>query len=516
MYNVMLVDKKPAVLGALARSIDWAAQDCRIAATAQDGREAVAQFAREAPDIVISGIRISEMDGLALARWIAGHHPSCKVILLTGFADVAPAPQPDSCRVVDFVRPPAQADKLIAALQTAKTRLAEENPKRHTAETSLTRKRESFLHQMIFTPGQSLLYAMQRTRDLGLDLSGFYVLCLGVDGIHTAADRLIFFQDAQQLWRRALSAHAVYFVPRSEQFCYLVVCAGSPFNPTGACEQVVQAARQTGFQVTVGVSVHHSGPFELADAAREAARAQQRAAHSPQQPILSFGQLPALSAHHAARITESLRLIQSALENRNRSAALLCLDRLFAYLRREAIPFSSVKRVAVILYECGQALLIRDNLESLLSGPPAAGTFAPPDGSTLDEIEAQAGAYLTSVLDCICGNATDLDDLVFRVKQYIDQNYAGELSLEGLASYVHLSASYLSKLFKRELGQNISGYIQHVRIERAKVLLRTTSMKTYEIAEAVGIPDPVYFSKIFKRSTGQKPKDFRAAGPGPL
>ena len=132
------------------------------------------------------------------------------------------------------------------------------------------------------------------------------------------------------------------------------------------------------------------------------------------------------------------------------------------------------------------------------------------DSGAIDDIEQLLRGYLTAVLDRICMNATDLDDLVFRVKQYIDQNYAGELSLEGLADYVHLSASYLSKLFKREVGQNISGYIQQVRIERAKVLLRTTAMKTYEIAEAVGIPDPVYFSKLFKKATGQKPKDFRS------
>ncbi|HJC20556.1 MAG TPA: helix-turn-helix domain-containing protein [Candidatus Butyricicoccus avicola] len=513
MYNVMLVDKEPAVLGALARSIDWAAQGCRIAATAQDGREAVAQFGREAPDIVISDIRIPEMDGLALARWIAGHHPSCKVILLSGLAETNPAPQAAAGQVVDFVRPPAQADKLIVALQAAKARLAEDGPKRRTGGAEIARKRESFLHQMIFTPGQSLLYAMQLTQDLGLDLSGFYVLCLGVEDAHTAADRLIFSQDAQQLWRRVLDGHTVYFVPRTEPSCYLVLCAGAPFDPAGACEQVVQAARQAGFQATVGVSAHHSGPFELADAAREAARAQQRAAHSPHMPVMTFGQLPSLSASHAARITEALHLIQSALENRNHSTALLCLDRLFAYLRREAIPFSCAERIAVILYECGQALLIRYSLESLLSGPLPAGTAVPPAGGTLDEIEAQTAAYLAAVLDRICTNATGLDDLVFRVKQYIDQNYASALSLEGLASYVHLSSSYLSKLFKRELGQNISSYIQHVRIERAKVLLRTTSKKTYEIAEAVGIPDPVYFSKIFKRATGQKPKDFRAADP---
>lgn len=496
MYNVMLVDKEPAVLGALARSIDWAAQ-----------------FGREAPDIVISDIRIPEMDGLALARWIAGHHPSCKVILLSGLAETNPAPQAAAGQVVDFVRPPAQADKLIVALQAAKARLAEDGPKRRTGGAEIARKRESFLHQMIFTPGQSLLYAMQLTQDLGLDLSGFYVLCLGVEGAHTAADRLIFFQDAHQLWRRVLAGHTVYFVPRAEPSCYLVLCAGAPFDPASACEQVVQAARQAGFQATVGVSAHHSGPFELADAAREAARAQQRAAHSPHMPVMTFGQLPSLSASHAARITEALHLIQSALENRNHSTALLCLDRLFAYLRREAIPFSCAERIAVILYECGQALLIRYSLESLLSGPLPAGTAVPPAGGTLNEIEAQTAAYLAAVLDRICTNATGLDDLVFRVKQYIDQNYASALSLEGLASYVHLSASYLSKLFKRELGQNISGYIQQVRIERAKVLLRTTSKKTYEIAEAVGIPDPVYFSKIFKRATGQKPKDFRAAGP---
>lgn len=227
-------------------------------------------------------------------------------------------------------------------------------------------------------------------------------------------------------------------------------------------------------------------------------------------PVISYGQLPVLSDLHASRITEELRTIQSALENRNRGAVISGLGRLFAYLRREAIPFPSVRRIAVILYECGQGLLISYNLEILLTDASLASERALLDSGAIDDIEQLLRGYLTAVLDRICMNATDLDDLVFRVKQYIDQNYAGELSLEGLADYVHLSASYLSKLFKREVGQNISGYIQQVRIERAKVLLRTTAMKTYEIAEAVGIPDPVYFSKLFKKATGQKPKDFRS------
>ena len=102
-----------------------------------------------------------------------------------------------------------------------------------------------------------------------------------------------------------------------------------------------------------------------------------------------------------------------------------------------------------------------------------------------------------------------MDSIIYEVKQYIDENYSANLSLDALAAQVHLSPSYFSKLFKREIGENLSTYILQTRIEQAKFLLRTTDKKAYEIAEAVGIFDPVYFSKIFKKVTGLKPKEYR-------
>ncbi len=510
MYNVLLVDNEPAILGALSHAIDWASHDCHILNLARDGREAMLQFSHEAPDIVISDVRMPEVDGLTLARWIAEHHPACKVIILTGFADFSYAQQAINYRVVDFVLKPTSEDSLIAALNKAKQRLSEDQVRKTDAQADALAC-ELFLHQLIFDPAQSLLYTMERTDRLALDLSNYFVLRFGLDDIHKEADRLAFLDEVRAMWRQAMDSHTVYFVPRGDRFCYIVLCAPVEFDPAQACSQVVQTVQQTtDFQITVGISAHHSGPLELSEAAHEADHAQQLAEYSPQMPVISFGQLPVLSDQHAARITEELRTIQSALENRNRGAVISGLDRLFAYLRREAIPFPSVRRIAVILYECGQGLLISYNLEILLTDASLASERALLSSGAIDDIEQLLRGYLTAVLDRICSNATDLDDLVFRVKQYIDQNYAGELSLESLAEYVHLSASYLSKLFKREVGQNISGYIQQVRIERAKVLLRTTAMKTYEIAEAVGIPDPVYFSKLFKKATGQKPKDFRA------
>ena len=92
---------------------------------------------------------------------------------------------------------------------------------------------------------------------------------------------------------------------------------------------------------------------------------------------------------------------------------------------------------------------------------------------------------------------------------YMEQNYQRDLTVEELADVCKLNRSYFSKLFKREMGENLSTYILNTRIEHAKLLLRTTDKKAYEIAEAVGIYDPVYFSKIFKKAVGLKPKEYR-------
>lgn len=99
--------------------------------------------------------------------------------------------------------------------------------------------------------------------------------------------------------------------------------------------------------------------------------------------------------------------------------------------------------------------------------------------------------------------------IISNVIQYILQHYGDDLTLEKLAAEVHVSNSYLSRLFKKEQGMTLSNYIQTIRLQEAKKLLSSTNLKTYEIAEKVGISDPVYFSKLFKRAEGLSPKEFR-------
>lgn len=88
-------------------------------------------------------------------------------------------------------------------------------------------------------------------------------------------------------------------------------------------------------------------------------------------------------------------------------------------------------------------------------------------------------------------------------------------SLSSMAAELGYNQSYLSTLFKRCFGETFRDYLLNLRLERAKILLLSTQMKNYEIAGAVGIDDPNYFSVCFRRKYNQTPKEFRTeAGHG--
>ncbi|MCR5415845.1 MAG: response regulator [Pseudobutyrivibrio sp.] len=94
-------------------------------------------------------------------------------------------------------------------------------------------------------------------------------------------------------------------------------------------------------------------------------------------------------------------------------------------------------------------------------------------------------------------------------KQYIDENYMKELTLDDVSRVVNISSYYFSKLFKEETGENFIDYLTKLRIETAKNLLKTTTKSIKEISADVGYSDPNYFSRNFKKYTGKTPTDFQ-------
>jgi two-component system response regulator YesN len=100
--------------------------------------------------------------------------------------------------------------------------------------------------------------------------------------------------------------------------------------------------------------------------------------------------------------------------------------------------------------------------------------------------------------------------VIVKARDYIDSNFASaDISLYSTASHVGISPNHLSTVFAQETGENFIEYLTRVRIERAKLLLKNTAMKSADIAGETGFNDPHYFSYIFKKNTGFSPREFR-------
>ncbi len=100
------------------------------------------------------------------------------------------------------------------------------------------------------------------------------------------------------------------------------------------------------------------------------------------------------------------------------------------------------------------------------------------------------------------------NQLVTEVCSYIRQNLGETLSLEVLSRHVHVSPTYLSRLFKRETGCALNAYISQHRVLRAMQLLET-HYKIIDIAGMVGFENAKYFSQVFRRQVGKTPQQYR-------
>jgi len=95
--------------------------------------------------------------------------------------------------------------------------------------------------------------------------------------------------------------------------------------------------------------------------------------------------------------------------------------------------------------------------------------------------------------------------------QYINENYMKDIKLEDVARQVHVSPNYFSRIFKTEYKQSFVEYLTRIRIEAAKKMILKADKSISDICWDVGYNDPNYFTKVFKKVTGQTPSEYREA-----
>ncbi len=127
-----------------------------------------------------------------------------------------------------------------------------------------------------------------------------------------------------------------------------------------------------------------------------------------------------------------------------------------------------------------------------------------------EEIVRALTVWITQKLDdCRKAVQSKGNGVILQAKEYVAQHYTEAISLNDVAKHVCLSTSYFSTLFKNETGRGFVEYVQHVRIEQAKRLLRESKMRIADIARKVGYHDMKFFNKVFYKETNVTPSEYR-------
>jgi two-component system response regulator YesN len=127
-----------------------------------------------------------------------------------------------------------------------------------------------------------------------------------------------------------------------------------------------------------------------------------------------------------------------------------------------------------------------------------------------DELRVQFKSYLTELaLEIENQKKSDVDGIIPAILDYVNNNYAYDISLNDVAKSVNLSYHYFSKIFKDEIGKSFTDYLTELRLEKSMKLLANPNISIKEVCQKIGYNDPNYYCKTFKKVTGMTPTEYR-------
>ncbi|WP_366347225.1 response regulator [Paenibacillus amylolyticus] len=187
--------------------------------------------------------------------------------------------------------------------------------------------------------------------------------------------------------------------------------------------------------------------------------------------------------------------------------AVLLLERILS------VSFSDVSQFRMaaldVVTECQRAA-IEQQLEGehALNKEAVAAIFT---ADHLPELKSMLEQHVRTVSDVIQAKRQAKEgNLIDRVMAYLEENMSNaEVGLSSTAAAFYVSSGHLGRLMKKETGQTFVEYLTQLRMKKAEMLLKQTDMKGYEIGEQVGIPDPHYFSVLFKKHIGRSMNEYR-------
>lgn len=533
MYKVLIVDDEPLMREGMERVIRKACPDFSRIDSARDGDEALTL--EVVPDVVITDIRMPNMDGLEFIEQLKAEHPDVIVLMVSGFDEFEYAQRGLKLGVKDYLLKPVDSAELAARLNEAAGMLRQRDREsrrfqdlQRLVEENLPLFRERFYRELI--SGELPPDAIRRRAEaLNLTFASKYY---GV-----AIVRLKPAEDTDNQWTQAMlaaiaedrksatpsCAEVHSFLLRNLEFVLIVGWnESSARRAFQAMDQwflqlAHQIQKQTGISVKIGLGGVRDSIASVGVSYRQAEEAMVYHFSMKSRPLIHYEEIsavsPAADTGEAGRLYKELVLHMKLLESEEALSLLNRIKDHFASktgLSPNRVKLSAMELVIALVRLLGESGADPGALLEQAEFDPYRNVQRHRD---VEELFAWMKRFVER---CLLEMKRRRDEKTVsymeKVTAYVAEHYARpDLSIADIAARLYLSPNYLRQLFRQQSGESFVEYVTRVRMEAALELLKDPSLKIQDVAERVGYEEQRYFSTCFKKYYQMTPTEYREA-----
>lgn len=504
MRKVVIAEDDRIIRRGLLETIPWDKNGITIVGDAADGEVALEIVEKEQPAVIISDIRMPFMNGLEMAKQMKLKSPYTKIIFLTGYQDFKYAQEAVQLNAFDFLLKPVDSELLLEKVKEAGDKWTVEVARDKTITKSLPLLQERFL-KLLIENDEETIDIESELNELHVFLEGSYYFAIL---IYVSTESKADTSAVKVELEKFLAERNGALLQKSINNYALFLSAGEEDVPISNLFHRI--GEEVDGKVTITFGRKYDNLFEIKRSFMESYLAMEL------RYIMGEGKLYSIddTTLDAEENESSLQDLGQKLERQIKMGlpreVLLTLDELDYVSRQQRLPLQEIKMFAVkystlLFYETEKWKksaadfksydFYQDifNIETLQEIKAILITLAEEWSHSMEQREKKTH-----------------NSFVDQAINYLHSNYHQiGLTLQKVASVVHVSVPYLSNLFKTEKGFNFGDYLFKLRMEKAIELLRERDAKSYEVAESVGYSNPQYFSTSFKKYTGYTPSEYR-------